>query len=379
MKRTILTVLIMIISIVMIGQTNKRTSAFNYQRYGKLDLAKQAIDEASQDVKTSVDAKTWFYRGNIYYDIAVSPDENYRKLDPDPFAVAYQSYMKAKELDVKGEFAEDIQKYTIAIGEGYYNNGVLFYNDLKFKEAAQSFEKAFDVSQAVGRVDTTALINAAVSAGMGNENELAKKYYNRLIDMNVPKPDVYASLSEIYKAEGDTTLAVQIIAKGRELFPDDFNLLIAETNIYLLTDEKEKAMIDLEKALQMDRTNPSIFFAVGTIYDQMGDIEKAASAYENAIALNPQYFEANYNLGALYVNQAAEILDKANDLPLDAVKEYDIEKAKADDMLAKSLPYLEKALELMPEDVNTMVSLKEIYTRLGMKEKLESINARLQK
>ncbi len=104
----------------------------------------------------------------------------------------------------------------------------------------------------------------------------------------------------------------------------------------------------------------------------MGDIPKATSAYENAILINPDYFEANYNLGALYVNQAADILDKANDLPLDAVKEYDTQKAMADEMLKKSLPYLEKALELTPDDVNTMVSLKEIYTRLGMTEKLES-------
>ena len=112
MKKTILTVLIMMISIVMIGQTNERTSAFNYQRYGKLDLAKAAIDEAVQDEKTIMDAKTWFYRGNIYYDIAVSTDANFQKLDPDPFGVAYESYMKAKELDTKGEFTADILKYT---------------------------------------------------------------------------------------------------------------------------------------------------------------------------------------------------------------------------------------------------------------------------
>jgi len=379
MKRTILTMLIMLISIIMIGQTNKRTSAFNYQRYGKLDLAKQAIDEAAQDEKTIMDAKTWFYRGNIYYDIAVSTDENYRNLDPDPFGVSYNSYLRAKELDTKGEFTLDILKYTVAIGEGYYNKGVIYYNEQKFKEAALSFEQAFLVSQAVGQVDTTALVNAAVSAVQGDEIQMAKGYYLQIIKMGVQKPDIYASLSEIYKAEGDTTLALQTIGEGRKLYPDDFNLLIAEINIYLVTDEKEKAMTDLETALRIDNTNPSIFFAVGTIYDQMGDITKATSAYENAILLNPEYFEANYNLGALYVNQAADILDKANDLPLDAVKEYDLEKARADEMLQKSLPYLEKSLELNPEDVNTMVSLKEIYTRLGMTEKLKMINDKLQK
>jgi tetratricopeptide (TPR) repeat protein len=378
MKKTILTMLILMISIVMIGQTSERTSAFNYHRYGKLDLAKESIDKAVQHEKTIMDAKTWFYRGNIYYDIAVSTEPAYQNLDPDPFAVAYQSYMKAKELDVKGEFTLDILKYTIAIGEGYYNKGVIYYNEQKFREAALSFEEAYNVSEAIGNIDTTALINAAVSAAQGNDMEMSKQYYLKLIEMGVQKPDVYASLSEIYKAEGDTTLALQTVGEGRKLFPNDFNLLIAETNIYLATDEKEKAMTDLETALLIDNTNPSIFFAVGTIYDQMGDVQKATSAYENAIKLKPDYFEPNYNLGALYVNQAADILDKANDLPLDAVKEYEAEKARADEMLKKSLPYLERSLELMPEDVNTMVSLKEIYTRLGMADKLEMINNKLQ-
>jgi tetratricopeptide (TPR) repeat protein len=379
MKKTILTVLVMIFAVVVFGQANKRTSAFNYQRYGKLDLAKQAIDEAVQNESTIGDAKTWFYRGNIYYDIAVSTDEKFKNLDPDPFGVAYQSYTKAKELDSKGEYSSDILKYTIAVGEGYYNKGVIDYNEQKFKDAALNFEKAFNIGKSVNRIDTSALVNAAVAAAQGNETQMSKQYYQELIAMKVQKPDIYASLSEVYKAEGDTAMALQTVAKGRELFPEDFNLLIAETNIYLATNEKEKAMADLETALKMDATNPSIFFAVGTIYDQLGDVEKAASAYQNAIQLKPDYFEPNYNLGALYVNQAADILTKANDLPLDAVAQYDQEKARADQMLEKSLPYLERALELQPDDVNTMVSLKEIYTRLGMTEKLGMINEKLQK
>ena len=379
MKKTLLTMLIMFTAAVMIGQTSERTSAYNYQRYGKLDLAKESIDKAVQNEKTIGDAKTWFYRGNIYYDIAVSTEPKFQALDPDPFAVAYESYMKAQELDSKNEFKLEIFKYTNAIGEGYYNKGVVAYNESKYKDAAINFEKAFNISSAVGSVDTSALVNAAVAATQGNELSLAKGYYERLIQMNVQKPDVYASLSEVYKAEGDTALALQTVVKGRELFPEDFNLLIAETNIYLGTNQKEKAKADLEKALQIDSSNPSIFFAVGTIYDQMGDFEKASEAYQNAIKLKADYFEPNYNLGALYVNQAADILDKANDLPLDAVAQYDQEKARANEMLSKSLPYLERALELSPDDTNTMVSLKEIYTRLGMTDKLKAIDEKLHK
>jgi tetratricopeptide (TPR) repeat protein len=372
-----LTGLILMIAVIALGQTNKRTSAYNYHRYGKLDLAKEAIDECVQDEKTIMDAKSWFYRGNIYYDIAMSTDTNFKKLDPDPLKVAYESYMKAKELDTKGEFTEDINKFTLAVAEGYYNLGVISYNEQDFKGSALNFEKAFNINQSFGRVDTTALYNAAVAANIGQEYQLAKQYYQQVIVLGYQKPDIYSSLAEIYKFEGDTAMAVKTVEKGREMFPNDFNLLVSEINIYLATNEKEKAKEDLLIALEMDKTNPSIFFAVGTIYDQLGELDKAVDAYLKAIELNPGYFEANYNLGALYVNQAADILDKANDLPLDAVAEYDREKARADEMLGKSLPYLEKSHELMPDDVNTMVSLKEIYTRLGMTDKLMDIDEKL--
>jgi len=359
------------------SQSSKVVSAFNYHRYGKLDQAKTAIDEAVVNEKTMADPKAWFYRGNIYLDIANSTDPKFQKLDPDPLGVAYDSYQKALTFDTKKEYTEDINKYIPAVAESYYNLGVVDYNLKNFRGAAEKFEKAFDVNRTSGVTDTTALYNAAVAASLGEEDAMAKDLYQKVLTLNYQRPDIYSSLADIYKKEGDTAFALQTVQKGREIFPEDFNLLIAETNIFLSTNQKEKAMADLEKALQIDKSNPSIFFAVGTVYDQLGDFEKAEGAYKEAIALNPNYFEANYNIGALYVNEAADIQTKANDLPLDAIKEYEIEKAKADDLLNKSIPYLEKALELNPEDTNAMVSLKEIYTRLGMTEKLQWINEKL--
>lgn len=378
MRRIALTFLLIGTGLIAFTQNSAVVSAFNYHRYGKLDQAKEAIDKAVVHEKTIGDAKAWYYRGNIYLDIANSADENFRNLDPDPLQKAFESYQQSLKLDDKGEYKTDIERYMPMVAESYYNHGVIQYNLGNFKEAALKFARSFDVNRSIGNVDTTAIYNAAVASTLGGEDQMAKDYYRQALDLNYNRADIYSSLAEIYKKEGDTTLALQTIQQGRGIYPDDFNLLIAETNIYLATDEKEKAMMDLEKALELDKSNPTIFFAVGTIYDQMGDFEKAESAYLNAIALNPDYFEANYNIGALFVNQAADIQTKANDLPLDAIKEYEEEKMKADKMLEGSIPYLEKALELQPDDVNTMVSLKEIYTRLGMTEKLQKINTMLE-
>jgi tetratricopeptide (TPR) repeat protein len=377
MKRFALTLLFIGAALITFSQNSKVVSAFNYHRYGKLDQAKEAIDKAVEHEKTIGSAKAWFYRGNIYLDIANSTEEQFTGLDPDPLQKAYDSYIKAMELDDKEEYKEDIQRYLPAVAESYYNFGVVNYNLGNFREAALKFEKSFSVNQSVGNTDTTALYNAGVAATLAEDDALAKDYFKRVLKFDYTKPDIYSGLADIYKREGDTAAAVEIIKEGREIYPEDFNLLIAETNIYLSSDRQEMAMSNLEKALEIDKSNPTIFFAVGTIYDQLGDFEKAEDAYKNALALNPEYFEANYNIGALYVNKAADIQTKANDLPLDAIAEYDAEKAKADAMLQASIPYLEKSLELQPDDVNAMVSLKEIYTRLGMTEKLEAIDKKL--
>jgi tetratricopeptide (TPR) repeat protein len=106
--------------------------------------------------------------------------------------------------------------------------------------------------------------------------------------------------------------------------------------------------------------------------------EKTENAYQRALEIDPEYFDAAYNLGALYVNAAAVLIEEANKLPLDKEKEYNKLIEKANDYLSKSLPNLERALVLQPNDFNTMVSLKEIYTRLNKLEKLQEINQRIE-
>jgi len=377
MKKSILLIILLITGSMIFAQTSKRTSAYNYLRNGKLDKAKEYIDPTLSHEKTMGDAKTWYYHGNIYLQIALSDVPEYRALDPNALDVAYASYVKATELDTKSEFKADIDNNMRVIAAKFYDQGVSNYNEENFAGAATSFHKAYEMNLAVGINDTTALYNAAIAAQIGTEMEMAKNYYNQLIDMGFNNPQIYNSLSEIYKAEQDTASALLTIQQGRERYPKNFDLLIAETNFYLSSGDTENALKLLELAIKQDTTNPSIYFAVGTNYDQMGEFDKAEKAYIKAIKLNPDYFDAQYNLGALYVNQAAEIQKEANDLPLEATAEYDKMKVEANSLLEKSLPYLEKANEINPEDMNTLRSLKEIYTRLNMLDKLKEVNAKL--
>lgn len=377
MKKSSL-IFVMIFAVMFaFGQKDLRTTAFNHLRKGQLDKAMQNIEPTISNPSTMNDAKTWFYRGNIYLQIHMSEMPEIKNLDPNALSKAYDSYKKLLELDTKKEYYTEAIQNIFVISEQLYNQGVKCFSEQDFTCALASFEKAVDVNASYGSVDTLAIFNAGLSAENAKNFPKAKQFYNRIIELNYPQPLVYNSLSNIYLEEKDTATAISTIQAGRVKYPDNFNLLIAETNIYLASKENEKAMANLREAIKTDPNNPTIHYAVGVNYAVMNDNDNAEKSYIRAIELNPDYFEASYNLGALYVNQAAVIIEKANKLPLSAVAEYDKLKLEADDILRKSIPHLENATRLNAEDKSTLLSLKEIYTRLGMNDKRVEVDAKI--
>lgn len=374
--------MILMLGIFLIGslsaQNSKRTSAYNYLKNGKLDKAKEYIDPCITHVKTMNVAKTWYYRGNIYLQIALSDDSAVQALDPNALQVAYESYKKVQELDEKGEFTGDVEHNFRVIASNFFNKGVAFYNLADYPASANSFQHCYDVSLDMGVTDTLALSNVALAYDISQDYDLAIAKYQELVELGYNDPGAYNALATIYlNSKKDTAVSEQYVLEGREKFPNDYQLLISETNLYLAKGENEKAITNLKKALETDETNKTIWFALGTNYENTGNLEGAEEAYSKCIELDPAYADAYYNMGAMFNNQAAEIIEKANELPLDAVDEYNAEKARADELLKKALPFLEKSDELNPDNLGTLQTLKQIYTIIKDMDKLQAVNARI--
>ncbi|MBE0640669.1 MAG: tetratricopeptide repeat protein, partial [Bacteroidales bacterium] len=316
MKRTALLLVAALAVNLGFAQSAKVVSAYNYLRNNQLDKAREAIEPAISHEKTMGDPKTWFYRGNVYLAIQLAQEPEFQALKTNALQISEESYNKALELDAKEQYKPEIlQRYPI-IAEQYYNQGVLSYNSKDYPGAMQQFLRARDLNLRMGIMDSLAMYNAGLCAELSGQPAVAKENYQRLVELNYSSTLIYSSLANMYKEDKDTAAAYAILAKGLASHPDDYNLIISQTNLFLADGEMKKAQANLERAIALDASNPTIFFAVGTTYDQMGEKEKAESAYKAAINLDPAYFDANYNLGALYVNDAAAILEATNQLPL---------------------------------------------------------------
>ena len=97
----------------------------------------------------------------------------------------------------------------------------------------------------------------------------------------------------------------------------------------------------------------------------------AESDYKTSLNLNPDLFGANYNLGALYFNLGVETNNKANATSNNTV--YKTLKKEAENSFKKALPYLEAAYHLDNKDMNTLLSLKQLYYLNGDYKKSEEI------
>ena len=389
MKR--ISLLLVLVTAMTLGfaQKNVRQTASNFLKEGKLDKAMEAINQCIQDPSTATDAKAWFIRGNIYLEMANTKDEKYKSLDPNPLKQALDSYKKATEYDTKKEYAEDIFAKVNWQRNNYFNQAVDNYNKKLYKDAMLAFENGAYALASINVPDTISLFYAAACAGMAEENAKAKEYYIELLKQNAKSTTIYISLSDLYRQDKDSAGALRVVREGQKLYPNDLKLFLAETNIYLTFGNTQKALSNLKTATEKDSTNATVFFALGTIYDNLSSdtsrsekarsesFELAIKAYKSAMKLNPNYFEPNYNIGALYVNKAASINDEANKLPLDADVQFKKLKAEADNYLELATPYLEKASEILPTDINTLISLKQIYSRSNKKDKLIIVNEKI--
>jgi tetratricopeptide (TPR) repeat protein len=227
-----------------------------------------------------------------------------------------------------------------------------------------------------GVIDTIALYNAGLAAFNGKKIEDAIKYFELARKYNHPEPNLYVFLEQGYLATGDTAKGITILQEGFKRFPDSQPVQIELINYFLNKGEAEKALNYLKVAQQNDPKNMSFIFAEGTLYDKMGETEKAVETYKRCIEIDPNYYDAYYNIGVVYYNKAVKLYEEANSIT--DQKQYEAAKEVADGELAKSVPYMEKAHEINPAEQTTMQTLKTLYYRLQMTDKYNAIVKEIQ-
>ena len=338
--------------------------------------------EPSEALGTSDGKEKHIYPNLILYyqDGGLVGWEETKKIAEDPIGTALDSYKKVLSLSPTTSDKERVNADLESLKFSLEMEGLNAYGREKYKDALTNFERMMDITSVLGlpaEVDSTVTYYAGFMSLLDKNNDKAAKYLTKALEMKVNQPAIYEFLNNIYMEKGDTLAAVKILNEGNERYPEDKNTLLQLIQLLIDTNNSAEAIKKLEAAKSMDPSNKLYPFVEGTLYDKIGDYDKSTASYEKAIEIDPNFFDALFNVSVLYFNKAVELSNEANNE--EVVEAFNKKQEEADAVFKKALKPMEKCREVNPEDRAVLGPLKTLYYRLKMEDKYKEIDELMKK
>ena len=360
------------------GKTSKAEMALTQ---GKLDIAKAEIDEAfkvDNKGKVSANSKNWYTKGRIYKAIYLDDSTEFKNLaGEEALSVAMECFNKVVEMDKETSTYVIFSNQEINQLYGYIiNNGAEKYGVDDYKGAYSDFITALIVMPN----DTTALLYGGVSAQQADMIDEALACFQKLAENGDASEETYKTMIYLYRTEKeDLESVLKTVNMALKNYPENTELVQEKITTLIVMERVDEAKAELEEAINDEPTNALYYYFLGYLYDFEEDSGMAQESYEKAVELNPEYYEANYNLGVVHYNKARDIISEMNNLSLDEYRKQEADYvARAKVHFEEALPYFEKAVEIKPEeDIQLLETLAGVYLQLKMMDKAAALEEKI--
>jgi tetratricopeptide (TPR) repeat protein len=221
--------------------------------------------------------------------------------------------------------------------------------------------------------------------------------------------EIYKNIALILVQDGKTEEAKKAITDARKANPEDTSLILTEANLYLETKDFETYKKLVSEALEKNPNDADLVFNLGVLSANakkaaetnatiaLTDAAKATKAgkvdeakaftktakdatteaeqatieatkyYKRVMEIDPNYVNSYINLSALMLEDEKVIIDEMNSIPPGKnEKRYEVLKTKREDLFKSVIPYLKKAVELDPTNIDVAKTLLNVYSALEM-------------
>ena len=179
----------------------------------------------------------------------------------------------------------------------------------------------------------------------------AQKYLDKVVKLNPSQSNAYALLAKAYADARDYATAITTYKKVIELDPSRAELYFEIGNLYLKTQKIDEAIQSYQQAIRLNITKKEAYLYIGNAYEQQKNYAQAATAYERYLLLLPENAgPAQLRLGACYSELGQ--MDKA--------------------VLA-----MEDAVKSQPQDVPTNYQMAQTYQKAKLYDKAEAAYKKL--
>ena len=397
----------------------------------QLSLVTGNFEAALETVNTAIEEDpnnhiAHFYKGVVLSSQAESFENPSER--EEYYARAKESYDTARNLMQEMEETpaelEELNNTVVSYWADEYNMAVNIQNDDSLFNATEDPYRTSlaHLHNAVTINPDSAMTYQVLSSThfqLEQIDQAITTYEQALDRMEEPEASDYEYLTSLYLYDSQYEKAITMAENALERFPGNSMFVQFMADAYIQSGERERAIEIVQDLINEDPDNPQYRRVLGTqIYQSVEELgNEASDMYEElfelrqevrglsgderaeaearieelsqeideieadideltqisveqmqkVIELEPDSESANFILGIIYQNRAANLFERRNNTTDNAqANEYD---TMARDVLRDALIYYERAAEINPDNPENWQSLFQVYTTLGMEEK----------
>ncbi|SDW66184.1 tetratricopeptide repeat protein [Aequorivita viscosa] len=390
-------------------EIRKAEKAIKSNQYNEaLDYLKEA-EPTLGSADNSMKAQFYAARGEAIFGVG--------KNDHAKLLAATEAFQTAISLDpaIEGQLSAQLQNLRASL----INGAVKDQNAQNYKQAIEKLYASYVTSK-----DPSDLYFAAGNAVNGRDYKTALEYYQMLLDMDYTgeeeeyvatdkvsgelksfdnknlrdlavrageyikpetqkteskKGEILRNMTLIYIEEGNTDKATALMKAARAESPDDVYLMRADADMSYKMGDVTRYNEIMKKIVASDPTNPELYFNLGVGSGEIGDKEKAIEYYEKTLELKPDHEGALINIAVVKLSGEDKLVEEMNSLGNSAAdnRKYDELKKQRQAIYAETVPYLERAHKLNPNNKEVIRTLMNIYGQLADDDKYQEMKAKL--
>lgn len=308
--------------------------------------------------------------------------------------VAVEAYLKALSLDQKQ--AEKVKEGMQQLANYYSQLGNTSLDAARYADAADGYLNAHNIlsNPVMGEKQDGTLVYYAgylrTMDGANNPESFVKgaKHLEDALAMNYADDEgnIYYYLFHCYYGQKDADKAFILKSKdallaGIEKFPSNERILEGLMSLYTTEEgvgDPQDLVAMLDGQLAQNPTSVDLWFGRGRLFYALKDYEKSIESFQKVAELKPELYEGWFYLGLFYTLRGDQQNNVINEKQYTSQAAYDADLEAVNAIYRQAIPAFEKALEIQPNSVDTLESLKAICFRLrdeaGMMDKYTKYN-----
>lgn len=168
----------------------------------------------------------------------------------------------------------------------YHNNrGIELRREGKMDEAIDEFQKAIDINPE----RPTPYLNMSMTLFDRQHYTAADNVFLQAVQKGLPNGDQwFVDFAALYRENDMTTRAIQLLIKGRELFPESYAIAVNLGSALAQADRLTEGLPELERALGLQPTSTLALNNLGLYYAKREEYARALDFWNRSLSIDPR-------------------------------------------------------------------------------------------